>query len=68
MANPKMTDIARALKANGWRPRHRRNHVKWFCPCGAHIIVTSSSPGGRTRAQKNDRARARRCPSWKEDR
>jgi hypothetical protein len=67
MSDPLRTELAGRLLTNGWRAVRRRGHIKWLCPCGSCIVTTTSTPGGRKRSDKNDLARARRCPRWKED-
>ncbi len=37
--------ISKQMEAAGWELRSSKNHLKWFCGCGKHIAIQSSSVG-----------------------
>jgi predicted RNA binding protein YcfA (HicA-like mRNA interferase family) len=53
----------RAAQKAGWRVEQQRGgHTKMWCPCGEHLVVTSSTPS-EYRALRNLVAQLRRCPA-----
>jgi hypothetical protein len=37
--------ITKQMEAADWELRSAKNHLKWFCRCGEHIAIQSSSVG-----------------------
>lgn len=37
--------ISKQLAAAGWELRASKKHLKWYCGCGEHMVVQSSSIG-----------------------
>lgn len=37
--------ISKQLAKAGWELRSSKKHLKWFCSCGQHYVIQSSSIG-----------------------
>lgn len=48
-----------------WRQERGKKHIKYFCPCGQHIVsVNSSNVSGKSRTLNNAMSEFRRCPEF----
>lgn len=64
MAQDRKT-FQRSLLAAGWRLREGNKHDVFFCPCGAHIVTVSRSPGDK-RSFLNVLSQVKKCPNGKD--
>jgi hypothetical protein len=60
MAAREFTELAALLTDAGWEGKREGSHTTFHCPCGAHTINLSWSPGSWMHG-KSVRATIRRC-------
>jgi hypothetical protein len=54
------TALVKLFIENGFTLARNKNHQVWYCPCGRHQVVSSSSGEGKGRADKNVKADIKR--------